>query len=33
MEGSVRELALYRIERAKEMLIASEENIPIKQIK
>lgn len=31
MEGSVRELALYRIERAKEMLIASEENIPIKQ--
>lgn len=31
MEGSVRELALYRIERAKEMLIASEENIPTKQ--
>ena len=31
MEGSIEELALYRIERAKEMLLAAEENIPIKQ--
>lgn len=31
MEGSVKELALYRIERAKEMLLAAEENIPIRQ--
>lgn len=30
MEGSIKELALYRIERAKEMLLAAEENIPIK---
>lgn len=31
MEGSVKELALYWIERAKEMLHAAKENIPIKQ--
>lgn len=27
MEGSLKELAVYRMERAKEMLIASEENL------
>ena len=31
MEGSLKELAQYRMERAKEMLIASEENLKIEQ--
>ena len=31
MEGSLKELAKYRMERAKEMLIASEENLNIEQ--
>ena len=31
MEGSLKELAKYRMERAKEMLVASEENLNIEQ--
>lgn len=31
MEGSLKELAKYRMERAKEMLVASEENLKIEQ--
>jgi len=31
VEGSLKELAQYRMERAKEMLIASEENLKIEQ--
>lgn len=31
MEGSLKELAVYRMERAKEMLIASEENLKLNQ--
>ena len=31
MEGSLKELAQYRMERAKEMLVASEENLNIEQ--
>ena len=31
MEGSLKELAQYRMERAKEMLVASEENLNIDQ--
>lgn len=31
MEGSVEELVCYRMERAKEMLIASEENLKVNQ--
>lgn len=31
MEGSLKELVQYRMERAKEMLIASEENLKIEQ--
>lgn len=33
MDGSMRELAFYRMEHAKEMLIASEENFKMKQYK
>lgn len=33
MDGSMRELAFYRMEHAKEMLIASEENLKMKQYK
>lgn len=33
MEGSMRELAFYRMQHAKEMLIASEENLKMKQYK
>lgn len=31
MEGSIKELANYRLERAKEMLTASEDNLTVKQ--
>lgn len=31
MEGSIKELANYRLERAKEMLAASEDNLKVKQ--
>lgn len=31
MEGSIKELANYRLERAKEMLTASEDNLGVKQ--
>lgn len=31
MEGSVKKLAFYRLERAKEMLKASEDNLTVKQ--
>ena len=31
MEGSLKELAQYRMQRAKEMLVASEENLNIEQ--
>ena len=31
MEGSIKELANYRLERAKEMLTASEDNLVVKQ--
>lgn len=31
MEGSVKELASYRLERAKEMLTASEDNLNVRQ--
>lgn len=31
MEGSLKDLAVYRLERAKEMLIALEENLKMKQ--
>ena len=31
MEGSIKELANYRLERAKEMLTASEDNLNVKQ--
>ena len=31
MEGSLKELVQYRMERAKEMLVASEENLNIEQ--
>ena len=33
MEGSLNELANYRLERAKEMLLAAEENLRIGQYK
>lgn len=33
MEGSLKELAQYRMERAKEMLVAAEENLKIGQYK
>ncbi len=33
MEGSIKELAEYRLERAKEMLSASEDNLEMKQYK
>lgn len=33
MDGSMRGLSCYRIEHAKEMLIASEENLKVKQYK
>lgn len=33
MDGSMKELAFYRMEHAKEMLIASEENFKMKQYK
>jgi hypothetical protein len=31
VEGSLKELAFYRMERAKEMLVASEENLKMRQ--
>lgn len=33
MEGSIKELALYRIERAKEMITAAEENLKSSQLR
>lgn len=33
MDGSMKELSFYRMEHAKEMLIASEENLKMKQYK
>ena len=33
MEGSLRELALYRMERAEEMLSAAEENLRLGQLR
>ncbi len=33
MEGSLKELAVYRMERAKEMLVASEENLKMNQFR
>lgn len=33
MEGSLKELAVYRLERAREMLIASEENLKMMQFR
>lgn len=33
MEGSIRELSQYRLDRAKEMLVAADENLRIGQLK
>lgn len=31
MEGTMKELAMYRIKPAKEILVAAEDNIPLRQ--